>query len=931
MAVEKGLYGAPEGLNDTLLGGMEGIAALDGEEIELEIVNPESVTLSDGSMEITLVGDEGLDDVEFDGNLAEVMDSQSLAALSNELLGQIQTDVDSRQDWADTFVRGLDIIGFKYEERSDPWEGACGVYSTILAEAAIRFQAETMSETFPPGGPVRTKILGSETPEKDEAAARVQADMNYELTEHMIEYRPEHERMLYSLGLAGSAFKKVYFDPNLGRQVALYISAEDVIVPYGASNIETAERVTHVMRKTKNDLKKLQAVGFYRDVELGDPATFHSDIEEKKAKENGYSLTNDDRYAIYEIHADLLIEGIDDEEEIARPYVVTIERGSSEVLAVRRNYEEDDPLTLKRQHFVHYVYVPGFGFYGLGLIHIIGGYAKAGTSLIRQLVDAGTLSNLPGGLKSRGLRIKGDDTPIEPGEFKDVDVPSGSIRDNIMPLPYKEPSQTLLALLNQITTEGRRLGAISDMDVSDMSANAPVGTTLALLERTLKPMAAVQARVHYAMKQEFKLLKEIMAEYAPADYEYVPVRGEVSAKQADYAMVSVIPVSDPNSSTMAQRVIQYQTVLQMSQQAPQVYDLPKLHRQMIEVLGIKNADKLIPTPEDAKPTDPISENMDALLVKPLQAFIYQDHDAHIASHQAFLKDPTMNQMVGQNPQAKQIMASLQAHIAEHYGFAYRKKIEEKLGVPLPTPNAELSEDIEVQLSRLVADAGTQVTQAAEQAQAQQQQQQQQQNPIIQMKQQELQIKQTDMQTKQAAQQAQAQQAQAQTEMKQAAQQAQAQQAQAALEASTAAQQAQTEQIREAQRLKMQQIEADQVRKAEKDRLEHTHRQDLLKLQKAEKIANAMLEAERIKIGQAELAISAEEKGIKLEQAGRAERNKVSLEASRIMQSANKPGKQEKEIPETSSETPKEEAETPPEKPETPPKKDKKGTKESKKK
>ena len=759
-------------------------------------------------------------------NLAEIMEDSDLSSLSDDLMGQVQSDIDSRKDWADTFVKGLDVLGFKYEERTDPWEGACGVFSTVLAEAAIRFQAETMSETFPAAGPVKTKILGEETKEKEEAASRVKADMNYELTERMVEYRPEHERMLYSLGLAGSAFKKVYFDPNMGRQAAIYISAEDVIVPYGASNIESAERVTHIMRKTKNDLKKLQAGGFYRDVDLGDPEAFHTDIEEKKAEEGGYSLTNDDRYAIYEIHADLLIEGIDDDDGIARPYVVTIERGSGEVLAVRRNYEEGDPLTLKRQHFVHYVYVPGFGFYGLGLIHIIGGYAKAGTSLIRQLVDAGTLSNLPGGLKSRGLRIKGDDTPIEPGEFKDVDVPSGSIRDNIMPLPYKEPSQTLLALLNQITTEGRRLGAISDMNISDMSANAPVGTTLALLERTLKPMAAVQARVHYAMKQEFKLLKAIMAEYAPAEYTYVPVRGEVSAKQADYMMVDVIPVSDPNSSTMAQRVVQYQAVLQMSQQAPQIYDLPQLHRQMIEVLGVKNADKLVPTKDDAKPTDPISENMDALVGKPMKAFIYQDHEAHIATHTSFMQDPMMAQMIGQNPQAKQIMASLQAHIAEHLGFSYRKKIEEKLGAPLPAPNEELPEDMEVQLSRLVADAGKQLTQANQQQAAQQKAQQQQQDPIIQMKQAELQVKQQEQQRKMA-----------------------------------------------------------------KDQADSALQKEKLNLQKAKDATSAMLEAERVKIEQAEVAIEAEEKGVKLEQATRAERNKMSLEAARMLQSAQKPKKE----------------------------------------
>ena len=564
----------------------------------------------------------------------------------------------------------------------------------------------------------------------------------------MVEYRPEHERMLYSLGLAGSAFKKLYYDSNLGRQVALFIPAEDCIVPYGASHIETAERVTHVMRKTKNELKKLQVNEFYRDIELEDPEPYHSDIEIRKAEEGGYSLTDDERYAVYEVHADLVIEGFDDsDDEIAKPYVVTIERSSSEVLAIRRNWDPDDELMLKRQHFVHYPYVPGFGFYGLGLIHIIGGYARAGTSLIRQLVDAGTLSNLPGGLKSRGLRIKGDDTPIEPGEWKDVDVPSGSIRDNIMPLPYKEPSQTLLALLNQITTEGRRLGAISDMNISDMSANAPVGTTLALLERTLKPMAAVQARVHYAMKQEFKLLKVLMAEYAPAEYSYQPLRGEVGARQADYSMVDVIPVSDPNSSTMAQRVVQYQAVLQMSQSAPQIYDLPQLHRQMIEVLGVKNADKLVPIKEDMEPADPVSENMSSLIGKPMKAFIYQDHDAHIGAHMAFLQDPQVAQMIGQNPQAQQIGASLQAHIAEHLGFRYRQQIEEKLGAPLPPPNQELPEEIEVNLARVVAEAGKQLTQQHQQEAAQQQAQQQAQDPIIQMQQQELQIKAQEVQRK----------------------------------------------------------------------------------------------------------------------------------------------------------------------------------------
>ena len=763
MAVDKGLYSAPMGIEEE---------SLEQEEnLEIEIVNPEMVTLDDGSVEVTIIPDADVGDIiDFGDNIAEALDDSDLVALAEDLVGLVDADIGSRKDWADSFVKGLDVLGFKYEERTEPWDGACGVYSTVLAEAAIRFQAETMSETFPAAGPVKVKVLGEETKEKEDAAQRVKADMNYELTERMVEYRPEHERLLYSLGLAGSAFKKVYFDPNIGRQTAVYIPAEDVVVPYGASHVESAERVTHIMRKTKNELKKLQAVGFYKDVDLGDPEPYHTDIEERKAEEGGYSMTDDDRFTLYEIHADLVIDGVDEEDgeeedQIAKPYVVTIERGNNKVLGIRRNWNEEDELMLKRQHFVHYVYVPGFGFYGLGLIHIIGGYAKAGTSIIRQLVDAGTLSNLPGGLKARGLRIKGDDTPIEPGEFKDVDVPSGAIRDNIMPLPYKEPSQTLLALLNQITTEGRRLGAISDMNISDMSANAPVGTTLALLERTLKPMAAVQARVHYAMKQEFKMLKAIMAENAPEQYDYQPYRGAVTARQSDYMTVDVIPVSDPNSSTMAQRVVQYQAVLQMSQTAPQIYDLPQLHRQMIEVLGVKNADKLVPTKDDAKPTDPISENMDALVGKPLKAFIYQDHDAHIATHQSFMQDPMVMQMIGQNPQAKPIMAALQAHIAEHLGFSYRKQIEDKLGVSLPPPNEALPEQVEVNLARLVADAGKQLTQQHQQQAAQQQAQQKAQDPVIQLQQAELQLRQQEVQRKAQKDQADLQVKQAELELK----------------------------------------------------------------------------------------------------------------------------------------------------------------------
>jgi len=746
MAIEKGLYGMPEGIEE--MGEDEAVIAIDTmSDTGVEVV------LEDGSVEITF-GEEidEIDAAPFDANLVDYLEDGQLEEISGDLCEAVEGDMAARRDWADSYVAGLDVLGMKYEERTEPWENACGVYSNILAEAAIRFQAEAMSETFPAAGPVKTKILGEATQDKEDAALRVKTDMNYELTEVMVEYRPEHERLLYSLGLAGSAFKKVYFDPSLGRQIALYIPAEDVIVPYGASNIESAERVTHVMRKTKNEMIKLQAAGFYRDVELGDPVSFFSDVEEAKAEQSGISLTSDDRYTVLEVHADLNIDGVDgaDNEEslqVAKPYVVTLEKGTGKILAIRRNWNPDDPLTLKRQHFVHYAYVPGFGFYGLGLIHIIGGYAKAGTSIIRQLVDAGTLSNLPGGLKSRGLRVKGDDTPIGPGEFRDVDVPSGSIRDNIMPLPYKEPSQTLFALLKQITEEGRRLGAISDMNISDMSANAPVGTTLALLERTLKPMAAVQSRVHYSMKQEFKLLRKIIAEYAPEEYLYVPDRGEPRARRADYAMVEVIPVSDPNSSTMAQRVVQYQTVLQMAQAAPQIYDLPQLHRQMIEVLGIKNADKLVPTEDDMRPVDPVGENMGVLVGNPIKAFMYQDHQAHIATHQAFMQDPMIMQTIGQNPMANQIMSSLQAHIAEHTAFMYRQQIEEKIGAPLPGMDEELPRELEVQIAQLQSKAAIQLTQTHQQQQAQQQAQQKAQDPIVQMQQQELQLKQAELQRK----------------------------------------------------------------------------------------------------------------------------------------------------------------------------------------
>jgi hypothetical protein len=740
--MEKSLYEMPKG-----------IEALEGPEIEIEVENPEAMSIEIDGIEIDLTPPAGGGD-QFDDNLAEFMDDGQLATLGSDLIEDVATDVSSRKDWVEMYVKGLDVLGMKYEERTEPWNGACGVYSTILTEAAVRFQSETIIETFPAAGPVKTEIIGAIDRLKTEAAARVQEDMNYKLTEQMPEYRPEHERMLFNLGLAGSAFKKVYYDPNLGRQTSVYVPAEDVIIPYGSSGARTAERVTHIMRKSKNEIKKLQVAGFYSDVDLGEPTNLHTDVEKKKADEQGYSVTDDDRYQIYEIQVDIDLPGYEDEDGIALPYIITIDVGSQKILSIYRNWNEADEKRLKRQHFVQYDYIPGFGAYGFGFIHLIGGYARAGTSLIRQLVDAGTLSNLPGGLKSRGLRMnKGDDTPISPGEFRDVDVPSGSIKDNIMTLPYKEPSQVLSGLLDKINEEGRRLGSIADMNVSDMSANAPVGTTLALLERQLKTMSAVQARVHFSMKQEFKLLKSIIRDYAPAEYEYDPASGTKMAKQEDYDMVDVIPVSDPNSSTMAQRIMQYQAVMQMAQQAPQIYNLPNLHRQMIEVLGIKNGEKLVPTPDDEQPRDPVSENMAFLKGEPTKAFIYQDQDAHIAAHTTFMKDPMIAAQMGQNPMAQQMFAAIQAHIAEHLAFAYRRKIEEQMGVPLPPPNEKLPEDVEVQLSKLVADASAQLLQM-NMAQAQQQQaQQQMQDPLIQMQQEELKIKAEEVKRKAAKDQA----------------------------------------------------------------------------------------------------------------------------------------------------------------------------------
>ena len=806
--MDKALYSAPTGLD----------VVEESPAVEIEIENPEGVKIGIDGVEIDLMPDLGKDGevVEFDSNLAEHMDESELEKVGSDIMGMIEADIASRKDWTEMFVKGLEVLGMKYEERTEPWNGACGVYSTILTEAAVRFQSETIIETFPAQGPVKTEIIGAITKDKEDAAERVKEDMNFQLTEVMPEYRPEHERMLFNLGLAGSAFKKVYYDPGLGRQTAVFIPAEDIIIPYGSSGARTAERVTHVMRKTENDVKKLQVAGFYRDVELGEPVRTYTDVEKKKADEQGYSLTDDDRYQICEVQIDYNLPGFEDKDEIALPYIITIDKGTNKVLAIYRNWHEEDPLKLKRQHFVQYDYVPGFGAYGFGYIHLIGGYARAGTALIRQLVDAGTLSNLPGGLKSRGLRIKGDDTPIAPGEFRDVDVPSGSVRDNIMPLPYKEPSQVLSMLLERITEEGRRLGSIADMKISDMSANAPVGTTLAILERQLKTMSAVQARVHYAMKQEFKLLKNIIRDYAPTEYEYNPTSGDRFAKQSDYDTVEVIPVSDPNSATMAQRIMQYQAIIQLAAQAPQIYDLPQLHRQMIEVLGVKNADKLVPVEDDQQPKDPLSENMGFLKGEPTKAFIYQDHDAHIAAHVSFIQDPMIAAQIGQNPMAQQMAAAIQAHIAEHLGFAYRRKIEEKMGVPLPPPHERLPEEVEVNLSRLVAQASTQLMQQNVAAAQQQQAQQQMQDPIIQMQQQELQIRAQEAQTK--AQKVQGDLAIKQGELQLKAQEVAARQGEnPAVAAAKAQQELQANQLRNQQQLQQaEQIHALKMRQAEEE-------------------------------------------------------------------------------------------------------------------
>ena len=749
--IDKALYQAPTSLEDE---------ALDDEPIEIEIIDPEEVTISADGTSLTIrPEDEDVED--FSENLAETLPQGAVESIAGELSEAIDQDKQSRKEWEKAYTEGLKLLGLQYEERTEPWQGASGVFHPMITEAIVRFQSETITETFPAQGPVRTKILGKETPDKKAAARRVEDDLNYELTDVMKEFRPEHERMLWSLPATGSAFKKVYYDPSLGRQVSMFIPAEDIILPYGTSDLDTCYRVTHMMRKTKNEMRKLQEAGFYREVELGEPDREQTDIQKAKDKETGFSDLNDDRYVLAESHVDFVIKGdpLADKDEdgeptgIALPYVITYIKGTNTILSIRRNWREDDDLRLKRQHFVHYQYIPGFGAYGFGLFHLIGGYAKASTSILRQLVDAGTLSNLPGGLKSRGLRIKGDDTPIAPGEWRDVDVGSGQIRDSILPLPYKEPSATLAGLLDKIVDEGRRFAATADVNVSDMSANAPVGSTLAVLERQLKVMTAVQARLHYTFKQELGLLAKIIRDYTDDSYDYEPDdNAPARAKKTDYENLDIIPVSDPNAATLSQRVVQYQAVIQMAQMAPDIYDMPKLHRGMLEVLGIKNADKLVPLPEDMKPRDPVSENMSALKLEPLKAFSYQDHEAHIQVHMAAMQDPLIQQMVGQNPKAQQIVGTLQAHIAEHVAYAYKRRIEQQLGMPLPSmedEDAKMEPQVELALSGMLAQAAQRVLIQSQATAAQQQAQQNAQDPLIQMQQQELQIKAQDAQTKAA--------------------------------------------------------------------------------------------------------------------------------------------------------------------------------------
>ena len=752
MAIDKSLSQAPLGL--AALPMME-----EGPELEIEIEDPESVEIGIDGMPILRIEEAEPSDKDFDANLAEYMSEDELQSLAGDLIGDFDDDVSSRKDWMQTYVDGIQLLGMNMEERTEPWEGACGVYHPLLSEALVKFQAETIMETFPAAGPVKTSIVGKETQEKKDAAERVADDMNYQLTDVMQEFRPEHERMLWGLGLSGNAFKKVYYDPGIGRQVSMFVPAEDLVVPYGATDLASSPRVTHVMRKTPNEVKKLQYAGFWRDVELPEPVNSLDEVEKKIAEKMGFRATTDDRYKILEMQVDLDLPGYEDEEDgevtgIALPYIITIDKANSTILAIRRNWRPEDEHHKKRSHFVHYGYVPGFGFYCFGLIHLIGAFAKSGTSILRQLVDAGSLANLPGGFKTRGLRVKGDDTPISPGEFRDVDVPSGTIKDNLMTLPYKEPSQVLAQLMNQIIEEGRRFASAADMKVSDMSAQAPVGTTLAILERTLKVMSAVQARIHYSFKEELRLLRDIIRDYTPDTYTYEPVEGSPRAKKSDYDNINVIPVSDPNAATMAQKIVQYQAVLQLAQGAPQIYNMPKLHRQMLDVLGIKNAQQLVKLPEDQKPEDPITENQNILMMKPVKAFYYQDHQAHITVHMAAMQDPKIMQLVGQNPQAQAMQGAMMAHVNEHVAYEYRKQMEMEMGIELPfhpdddeADDKVMPQELEVRVSQMAAQAAQTLLQRDTNEIRAQQAQQAQQDPLIQLQQQELQLKQAELELK----------------------------------------------------------------------------------------------------------------------------------------------------------------------------------------
>tara|TARA_Y100000004_G_scaffold83968_1_gene94250 strand:+ start:562 stop:3003 length:2442 start_codon:yes stop_codon:yes gene_type:complete len=728
----------------------------DESALEIVIENPDSVGIfdDDGGMVIDLDPDAGeLLGARHDSNLVEFLSEQDLQLLAGELVGAYEADRNSRADWEDSYVRGLDLLGLKFEDRSTPWEGACGVFHPMLSEAVIRFQAQTIQEIYPASGPVKTSIVGSIDDEKTKQAHRVQNYLNYLITQRMTEYRTETEKLLFSLPIAGSAFRKVYYDPNMGRPCAMFVPAEDFVVSYGASDLSTCERATHVMKRSANEIRKLQVAGFYADIDLPPPSPDISEIQQKYDRLTGDSdnYEYDNRHTLLEMQVNIDLIGFEDTDKgvptgIALPYIVTIDKSSRTILSIRRNWYEDDPMKMQREHYVHYQYLPGLGFYGFGLVHMIGGLSKSATSILRQLVDSGTLANLPGGLKSRGLRIKGDDTPIMPGEFRDVDVPGGAIRDNITFLPYKEPSGVLYQLLGDIVQEGRRFASAADVKASDINGEAPVGTTLAILEREMKVLSAVQSRVHHAVSRELKILAELVRDYGPEAYPYEPDEEPVVRQDFD-DRVDIIPVSDPNAGTMAQRIMQYQAALQLASQAPQMYDLPLLHRQMLEVLGIQDADKVVPLEDDIKPTDPVSENMNILNGEPVKAFIYQDHEAHIQVHMSMTENPEIMQLMSKSPTAKTAQAAMASHIAQHVAFAYRQKIEKELGVKLPPPDQPMPEDIEYRISQLVAPAAAQVTGKAQQQAQAEQNAKQQQDPVIQMQQKELQLKEMAAQAK----------------------------------------------------------------------------------------------------------------------------------------------------------------------------------------